>query len=169
MIRLIPAEIFCRRPTAGSSVLCLTDAGIAELADRLGREVMRVLLAAHWLIAVSPVGDGFLEVIKKNKCFHTVVLSCCSFFSSYFLSASWPVAPEQRAFHDAQIISFENPRERWPSERIPREKPMSYLSLLASPGPARFVGCGFSQRFEKKGPKLLWFSDHLLLLLVRPV
>jgi len=46
MIRLIPAEIFCRRPTADSAVLCLADAGIAELADRLGREVMCVLLVA---------------------------------------------------------------------------------------------------------------------------
>jgi hypothetical protein len=54
------------------------DAGIAELAARLGREVMRVLLAALWLIAVSPVGDGFLEVIKKNKCFHTIALTSVS-------------------------------------------------------------------------------------------
>jgi len=65
-------NFLCTRPTAASAVLCLADAGIAELPDRLGRE-MRVLLAALWLIAVSPVGEGFLEVIEKNKCFHTIV------------------------------------------------------------------------------------------------
>ena len=63
-----PPNFLCPRPTAASAVLCLADAGIAELPDRLGRE-MRVLLAALWLIAVSPVGEGFLEVIEKNKCF----------------------------------------------------------------------------------------------------
>ncbi len=64
------------------------DAGIAELADRLGREVMRVLLAALWLIAVSPVGDGFLEVIKKTNasiqlCFRVSHQFPCQKFYKY--------------------------------------------------------------------------------------